>query len=582
MNRAILQLLARRMVRKNYLDVRYFTAHFLIMVPASTLWLISIDTSNLTAISIAAAIGVIAEAPFIFTFSFVFARLKRSSTKLFALFVTLVITSIVFVSVFYELSPQNYVAYYGGFFVGTLNQTLAVIYLYVVYAYVRESIYEYKKLAEGFSAVLNDLDEFENELNDRVLTEEKKLKSHGTAILVPTIKSITNQLSAKGVADSALSETIQDAIKNTIKPLGKDLRRNLDLEIPSQGSKDRKLSAWGSVPRRFSPRQTFNPLFSSWFLAPMLISSTFTVTKQAATLNSALVLFILWVMLEMAKFALPAKKWKAEFAVLMQQTCLWISMLLAGFVGYLLDPQTTYPFTFIAQIGILVSVVTVIYTYLSLIEFGMANAKKDIETFTSRLQLFKELSSQRLWIAKRNWSYLVHGKVQSHMLAAEIIAMGGTVDSSSLSELNRHLESVKQLLKNPPKPDANLLQETKDLELTWRGIAQLEFDFSEPALELLESNSSLRFAVNEIIREAVSNAVKHAHANMISILAGINNDALQIEVLNNGTKPDRNVIRSLGSQLLDELTSSWSLKFSKEHNKVRLLAQISLAKSTVN
>lgn len=575
MNNDFLSLLGSRLVRKNYLNLTYFLIHLAIMTLFSALWLIQIDSENLHLIAFAAFIAVLSEAPFLVVFSKIYEKLPNSNKiRLVSIFLVQFITSCAFVATFYALSPSQYVIHYGGFFIGTFNQLLALVYLYVPLAYLSESIREYRQIARAQKNAFQDLGEFEKIATKRISTEEEKLKREIQETLFPVIDEIREQINKTRFVASAVAEQINDVLKNTVKPLGFYIRRDLELELIRPIQRFEKISAWGSVPRKFNPRTTFNALFTSWFLAPMLISSTLTVTKQSSLLISLLQLSFLWVLLEILKLALPSKTIGFVWAFSLHQLVIWSGLFASSFVGYLLSNQSRSPFTFVAQIGLLIAISSTLYTLAHFTESSMARAKETISESTTKLERSKELLSQKIWIAKRNWSYLIHGRVQAHLLAARLIAQQREFGDKSSVELNSHLNEVMETLRNPPGPDVDLLGEIKDLEDTWRGIATLRFDFDEQALKDLEANAQLRFAVNEIQREAVSNAVKHSNATDVQFHYGIDGTDLVMIVENNGTGPIGRKNSNLGSKMLDELTKEWSLKADKKAKTIKLTARL--------
>lgn len=577
MNQTLITKLAVRLTTKNYLDLKYFAMHMAFQVVFSSLWLLRIDSSQILFIALAATVAVLSEAPILILNNYLFKRYKNIvAVRISLAIITMLATSIVFVIVFYALSPSQYVQQYGGYLPGTVNQFVALLYLYFPFAYISESLRSYKSVAAQSQDALAKLKAFEQTADERIRAEESDLKKKVQSALLPSISSIRSELAKKKVMAVGISEQIQDTLKNTVKPLGYNLRNSIEIDNELGSGTVGKISAWGSVPKRFSPREAFSATFSAFFLFPLVLSSSLTVVSKNGLYLVLVQSVLLWVLLELGKLLLPRKSINAVVAFIWQQVIVFAGLISVSLFGYLAAPGATHPFEFVARLGVLVSLASIVYTYASFTERAIRTASSTNQAILMNLDHSRNLLSQRLWIAKRNWSYLVHGRVQAHLLAARVLCQQGQVEGDDLSELLKHLDEVIKILKRPPRPDADLLSELKDLEETWRGIAEFDFEFSPEAKHELAKSSTLRFATNEILREATSNAVKHSNATRITMVLTVESGELKICVSNNGSNPVKSKQKSLGSQMLDELTTNWSLKVDKKTSQVALKANLAL------
>jgi two-component sensor histidine kinase len=164
------------------------------------------------------------------------------------------------------------------------------------------------------------------------------------------------------------------------------------------------------------------------------------------------------------------------------------------------------------------------------------------------------------------------------MLAAQLVAQNAHLGLGEINTISSHLDLVLESLRNPPRPDTNLAKEIEDLKATWAGIANLTCEFRGNALAYLDTSPELRFAFIEILREAVSNAVKHGEAKLINVGVDVISSSLWLTVSNDGKAPKITNEQSVGSEMLDELTQTWSLKFHEQTKTVQLKAQIALGK----
>jgi two-component sensor histidine kinase len=111
----------------------------------------------------------------------------------------------------------------------------------------------------------------------------------------------------------------------------------------------------------------------------------------------------------------------------------------------------------------------------------------------------------------------------------------------------------------------------------WKGICSVSIQISERAKRALDRNADTSFCVNEIIKEAISNAVRHGAASHANVsIARLEDDLLEVTVTNDGTTPKGADLRQgIGSEMLNEICLSWSLEGKSP--KVRLSASLPLA-----
>jgi signal transduction histidine kinase len=95
----------------------------------------------------------------------------------------------------------------------------------------------------------------------------------------------------------------------------------------------------------------------------------------------------------------------------------------------------------------------------------------------------------------------------------------------------------------------------------WDGVCEIRFEISDEMRIELRASSSVAVCVLEVIREATSNAIKHGGATeiLVSVKPTSRDSLLLVEILNNGKLPDAESEAGYGSQLLSEVTYSWSI-----------------------
>jgi two-component sensor histidine kinase len=100
------------------------------------------------------------------------------------------------------------------------------------------------------------------------------------------------------------------------------------------------------------------------------------------------------------------------------------------------------------------------------------------------------------------------------------------------------------------------------IQEVWEGVAEVRLEAIPAELKtVFAQNPTASSCSLEIIREAVSNAVKHGKASIIEVSIRLTGESfLSIEVRNNGKRVPADKRAGYGSEILDEVAFEWSLE----------------------
>lgn len=172
-------------------------------------------------------------------------------------------------------------------------------------------------------------------------------------------------------------------------------------------------------------------------------------------------------------------------------------------------------------------------------------------------------------INRRKLAQVVHGKIQARLQAASIrLKQADKITDVLIAAIQEDLNATV-LDTAETSLDAqsveSLLNEMTD---HWSGICELTVSFGGGVSALVNANSTLKAAVVEVVREAVNNAVKHGEADEADITITSNAPgSVSLEVRNrvySTSETAESKTRGYGSQLLDQITDSWSIRFEDE------------------
>jgi two-component sensor histidine kinase len=188
-----------------------------------------------------------------------------------------------------------------------------------------------------------------------------------------------------------------------------------------------------------------------------------------------------------------------------------------------------------------------------------------IEAENQQLAHDQALFEQQLWLGRRAWQFVIHGTVQSALTAALTrLQSSAEPEQYVLNRVVEDIERARQALTDPPSRKIDLPDSINQLQATWRGICDIRTNITDRASRALQKNNDACQCVNEIIKEAVSNAVRHGEAKSITIEIERQDDFnLEIIVSNDGIPLIAQNQLGVGSRLIEELTTDWSITSSK-------------------
>jgi signal transduction histidine kinase len=182
--------------------------------------------------------------------------------------------------------------------------------------------------------------------------------------------------------------------------------------------------------------------------------------------------------------------------------------------------------------------------------------------------------AQRLWVFRKRWLLVLHGTVQSALTAAIVRLQSSEHEDSvarqlALQDIRRAEEAVMSQLSTPP----NFEKELSELVRVWSGICEIKTTISERAKRVLYKQTDVAFCANEILKEAVSNAVRHGSATQVKVtIDREQDDLLTLSVWNNGSEPEEKDKSGIGSEMMNEVCVRWNLGGTR--GDVTLLAEL--------
>ena len=396
-----------------------------------------------------------------------------------------------------------------------------------------------------------------NEANEGLARSTREL-------LLPKLEQLLELVRDKGDAGSAVAN-LRELIQNDVRPLSNELSNTAvalaDVSVDLTEAPKRY--------KMFRPRVELRGLIRpnaaaiSNGLGALLLAYAILGAPRC---NPVFYLsFLSWGLVWLAKLLIPAglkvSRGMAIWSLFVIGTAMFVPLYLVE-LGEVETPAEPW-LLLIMWPGSLVSIAA--FAFSESLDRDRVAVRAVLESENRALAHDQALFEQQLWLGRRAWQFVVHGTVQSALTAALTrLQSEPQPEQYILNRVAEDIERARKALQDVPTRNIDLPDSIAQLKATWRGICDIQTQISDRAARALKNNNAAAQCVNEIIKEAVSNAVRHGEAKVVNIAIDRHDDfSLEIQVSNDGIPLRAQNKLGVGSRLIEELTTDWTIDSSK-------------------
>lgn len=424
-------------------------------------------------------------------------------------------------------------------------------------------------LMDGLARRQRELLVLESSLDQRIQQTHKDLVQQVQDELGPTLAQLRSELdnlaqSAPSGTEEAVGE-FRKAVADVVRPLSRTLVEPVE---PHAVVPERALQA---PPRRAEPIPAAAIIFpsGSTVLALVLTLLTFAnapgdYRSAAVPIRLAVLATSLWLSLHAVRWVAKRSDWRATLPVLLGSlgvVCVGVAVLIGMFTREATSdfawptaavPAVAFAFTTLAPWSI--SAAMSLHWLARTAELRSAETVAALERLTAVLR-------RELWHERRRLALIVHGPIQSALVAAAVTMSRPGFSADQIPNLAATLDQALTHIDRSAGPPPPVRAAVRDLAALWVESARVEVETTDEVAEAIDADDALRAVVIEVMREGVSNAIRHGDADTIDIaLVGHEMGAITVCVEDDGDGAPNRIEWGLGSAMFDEVALEWHLK----------------------
>lgn len=492
------------------------------------------------------------------------------------------------------------------FAIGAISRSLAVGQMSVMLGLASDQEFLYRAFAGALlgtltlsvtaliAAILKEHDQTQAELaserealilarnSAQQLVEQQRLEIQQIVHenIEPAVLEISQNLRNVSTKDSVglkvSANKISELIDSKLRPLSASLHKEQKIEIPRVSAVAKKPSLI-ALPQMLTLRNVVSPMVI--YLVLVVPNTTGAAlylgysSLPVVLLAYAPLAIILSIFVRLPISNRPIRSGLAFAILTLVLAIAWTpAIIIVRWLGIdVIDRLSLVP---TATLGTII--VGLLLTYSVVVDSKRISYELELRDANQELNLELNRTSQLIWHVRQRAAQTLHGSVQASLTAANMRILGAhVVDEELLEKVRQDLVRATESLTNLDGPTIDLKTSISDLIELWQGVCEVKVSINEELLKSISANQVTSYCINEIVKESVTNAIRHGKARLVEIsFQDLNDGSIQIEVKNNG---ETNLLGSpgVGSQILDEITMNWSREsFGDE---VRVTAQVALS-----
>lgn len=422
-------------------------------------------------------------------------------------------------------------------------------------------------MARDFSESNEKLGRTLGELQSAQKDIDSRLKNRRSVLLTSIRSQLESALSSvKGLNVSSDAKNLQSMIDDVVRPishrLGREFSSTPEEQVTGLGARIR----WSSVIRYALETNPVHPIWLTLWTAfvSFQVISTAAGEDFALPYISAVAMFALWFTASRFIWRKTANKLDLivralTFSVLMMATPVVVNSLIELEFGLQF---------FNVRVVISAALYFLVMAWSLALVIAVEGLLKmtNLELLEATTQLRRRLITDNVSALhfEQAVSHVLHGPIQDAIAASlkriQTMQPDALPGDSEAELIRNHIEDALQLLNDSPIRNYSVERAVKELAALWSGLVDIEVNFDQKTVEVLDGAQTTSSILIEVVREAVSNAIRHGDATKIEVAITYvdSHDNVHITVKNNGKLLPTETTTGIGTKLLTDMTLEWS------------------------
>ena len=408
------------------------------------------------------------------------------------------------------------------------------------------------------------LDELRGGIRERIRVQQETLLATVQEALAPVLKKVRDF--AAGSEPAMVIAELKEAVDQVVRPLSHDVgSSHFDGSVEGPTSQPDYAQAPAKAKRTWPKSVSLGAMFMPGITAIVGGVSTFMPISlsvgggSSALFASALLATFGYLVMKTAQQALN-KLW---LPIWMAGVAAAVVYLVLALLTKLVLPVANFSATDTAiEQYFLLLIISGSFAFIQqVLRTRRLAAEKQLKVVLENLAILNSQLRQEVWLNRRRIASVLHGPVQGALYASAMrLAQSQVYDKTLVEVVQRDIENA--FVKLEEGSDGESFRDVANqIASLWAGSCHIDLEISAEAEARISANRVAETCVTEVVREAISNAVKHGEATHAKIKISLERSRLVRLVIENDGIPARQGAKTgFGSGFLDEVAYDWSLK----------------------
>jgi signal transduction histidine kinase len=463
---------------------------------------------------------------------------------------------------------------------GLIAGTLA----FIVIVNYTESSRSYRDVTKNLLLTQSRLSGQRKAAQKSLEANQRQLKNTLEELVEPKLQELSTRLGSDDLKSSdrkALANQVKSLLQDQVRPISSSFKTSTKaLASPNFGKSVSRLSLF-RLPDVVQPYLALRPVLIGLSMFAILPFGLYVFEDDSWTTTGIMIAGLVYLAVALVRLVLskaaPMPLWVGIFSLVVMQALLILLvadlLLLTGYPERSLSPVVTI-------VGVVLFGAVAFTSITAVQDQNRDEFIAQLSKNNTRIERDLAILNQRLWVERRQRALQIHGTVQASLTAALArLSQPGGLGKKDASLVRAHIAQARKGLSQNTSSQFDLVEALRETKKTWRGILDIKTTLNSPAAKALISDRWASVCANEIIKESVSNSMKHGKAERVNVRFESSQPGfIEIVAEDDGKGLPRQFRPGLGSQLLDEIAFPWSLEKRPEGGTI-LRARIPVSKS---